>query len=235
MSVIEPYLPFLLRGLLITLEVTGLGVALALLVAFTAGLSRMSRHRAMRWPASTFIEVFRGTSMIVQLFWFFYALPFFGIQLTPLAAAVLTLGLNEGAYAAEIVRGAMLSLPVGQTDAAVALNMTVAQRYRLVLLPQAIPRMLPPFGNVVIDLLKNSSLVSLVTVADLTFRAQQVRATTGATTEVFGVIMLAYFVVSVLLSFGRRGIERKVRPEPGAKWTPGSALRLLVLGNRPHL
>ncbi len=212
MSQVAPYLPLLLGGLWITLALTVVGMALALVVAFAAGLSRMSRRRWLRWPASAFIDVFRGTSMVVQLFWLFFALPFFGIQLTPFAAGVLALGLNEGAYAAEIVRGSINSLPRGQREAAVALSMSPYQRMRRVILPQAIPVMIPSFGNVLIDLLKNTSLVSLVTVSDLTFRAQMVRSSTGATTAVFLTILVLYFVVAYALSLGRAWLERWMSP-----------------------
>lgn len=213
MSQVEPYLPFLARGLLVTLEVTALGFLVAVAVSLVAGLGRMSSRRPVRWLAGLFIEVFRGTSVIVQLFWFFYALPFFGLRLGPMEAAVIALGLNEGAYGAEIVRGAIQSIPRGQTEAAIALSMKPLMRLRRVVLPQAIPAMLPPFGNVSIDLLKATSLVSLVTVSDLTFRAQIVRSSTGATTAVFGVILVWYFVVAWGLSLLRRWLESRARIE----------------------
>lgn len=217
MSRIAPFLPLLLRGLVVTVELTVAGMVLALVVAFVAGLSRMSHRRVVRWPAAIFIEVVRGTSMVVQLFWLFFALPFFGIQLMPFAAGVLALGLNEGAYAAEIVRGSINSLPRGQHEAATALSMSPYQRMRRVILPQAIPIMIPSFGNIMIDLLKNTSLVSLVTVTDLTFAAQEVRSTTGATTAVFLTILVLYFVVSMVLSLGRSRLERRLAP---ARATP---------------
>ncbi|MEV0083042.1 ectoine/hydroxyectoine ABC transporter permease subunit EhuC [Saccharopolyspora sp. NPDC003752] len=212
MSQILPFLPLLLNGLLITLALTAVGVVITVLVAFAAGLCRMSRRRWLSWPAGVFIEIFRGTSMLVQLFWLFFALPFFGVQLVPFAAAVLALGLNEGAYGAEIVRGAITALPRGQREGAIALSLTPYQRMRYVILPQAIPAMIPPFGNVFVDLLKNTSLVSLVTVADLTFRAQMVRATTGATTAVFGTILVLYFVAAYVLSVGMGRLERRMDP-----------------------
>ncbi|MEV0697501.1 ectoine/hydroxyectoine ABC transporter permease subunit EhuC [Saccharopolyspora sp. NPDC050389] len=212
MSQILPFLPLLLNGLLITLALTVVGVVITVLVAFAAGLCRMSRRRWLRWPAGVFIEIFRGTSMLVQLFWLFFALPFFGVQLVPFAAAVLALGLNEGAYGAEIVRGAITALPRGQREGAIALSLTPYQRLRYVILPQAIPAMIPPFGNVFVDLLKNTSLVSLVTVADLTFRAQMVRATTGATAAVFGTILVLYFVAAYALSIVMGRLERRMDP-----------------------
>jgi polar amino acid transport system permease protein len=209
MSDVITYAPLLLQGLLITVLVTVLSAILAVVTAFAAGLGRLSQHRWLRWPAGVFVEVFRGTSLLVQMFWFFFALPFFGVQLAPLAAAVLALGLNEGAYAAEIVRGAISSRAKGQTEACVALGMGRGLRMRRVLIPQSIPAMLPPFGNVLVDLLKNTSLVSLVTVADLTFRAQMVRNTTGKTAAVFLTILVLYFVLALLLSLLMKWLERR--------------------------
>jgi polar amino acid transport system permease protein len=149
--------------------------------------------------------------VVVQLFWFFFALPLLGIQLQPMVAAVLALGLNGGAYAAEVVRGAVLAVPRGQAEAATALNMSGATRMRRVILPQALPLMLPPFGNVAVDLLKASALVSLVTVSDLTFRAQVVRSSTGETALVFALILLIYFVLACALALAFRALERYVR------------------------
>ncbi len=213
MSAIEPFLPFLLRGALVTLQVTLLGLALALVVAFVAGLGRLSSRRPLRWLAGGFIEVFRGTSVVVQLFWFFFALPFFGLQLQPLVAAVLALGLNGGAYAAEVVRGAVLAVPRGQGEAATALNMSGYTRLRRVILPQALPLMLPPFGNISVDLLKASALVSLVTVSDLTFRAQTVRSSTGETALVFALILVIYFVLALALALAFRMLELRARSD----------------------
>lgn len=213
MSQIKPYYPFLLHGLLTTVEVTAMALVLGLVVAFVAAFGRLSEHRPLRWLAGAFIELFRGTSVIVQLFWFFYALPLLGVGLTPIEAAVLALGCNQGSYAAEIVRGSILSISRGQGEAAVALNMTSWQRMRRVILPQALPRMLPPFGNVSVDTLKATALVSLVTVSDLTFRAQIVRSSTGATTAIFGLILVVYFIISLIISFGFRWLERRTSLE----------------------
>lgn len=209
MGAIIEYAPLLWQGLLTTLLVTVLGGALCLVVAFAAGLARLSRHWILRWPAGVFIEVFRGTSLLVQMFWLFFALPFFGIQLHPLTAAVLALGLNEGAYAAEVVRGAIASRAKGQTEACIALGMEPALRLRRIIIPQSIPAMLPPFGNVMVDLLKNTSLVSLVTVADLTFSAQMIRSTTGQTTAVFITILVMYFALSYLLTLLTSWLEKR--------------------------
>lgn len=201
--------PLLWHGLLFTIIVTILGTLLAILTAFVTGLGRLSDHAPVRWVSLFFLEVFRGTSLVAQLFFFFFALPAFGIQLTPLFAGVVAIGLNEGAYAAEIVRGAITGRAAGQNEACIALNMGKALRMRRVLIPQSIPSMLPPFGNVMVDLLKNSSLVSFIGVSEMTFRASFVRNAFGHTTEVFLIILVLYFLLSQLIALFSRWLERR--------------------------
>lgn len=209
MNAVIEFAPLLLQGLWVTILVTVLGAILTLVVAFAAGLAGLSKRWWLRVPSSIFVEFFRGSGLLVQMFWFFYALPFLGIQLTPLMAGVLALGLNEGAYAAEVVRGTIRSRPKGQTEAAIALGMSPGLRMRRILVPQSIPAMLPAFGNVMVDLLKNTSLVSLVTVSDLTWRAFTARTVTGATVELFLTILVLYYILSLLLGWLTRWLEKK--------------------------
>ncbi|KFF58579.1 amino acid ABC transporter permease [Cryobacterium sp. MLB-32] len=209
MDAVFDYSGLLVQGLGVTILVTVLGAALTIVVAFTAGLSGLSQHRWLRWPSTIFVEFFRGTGLLVQMFWFFYALPFLGIELAPLVAGVLALGLNEGAYAAEVVRGTIRSRAKGQTEAAIALGMTPALRMRRILIPQSIPAMLPAFGNVMVDLLKNTSLVSLVTVSDLTWRAFTARTVTGQTVELFLTILVLYYFLSLLIGWLIRYLEKR--------------------------
>jgi len=229
-SEILPYWAVFLHGLGVTVVVTILGGVVAVATAFAAGLAQLSTHRLFRWPAYTFVEVFRGTSMLVQMFWFFFALPFFGFQLTPMTAAVLAVGLNEGAYAAEIVRGSIASRPRGQDEACTALGMGRALRLRRVLIPQAIPSMLPPFGNVMIDLLKATSLVSLVTVGELTFQAQTVRNTTAQTTAVFVTLLVLYFVMASALALLTKWLERRFALDRPSGPRRRGAMRLVKVG-----
>ncbi len=209
MSAIWEYRNVLLDGLWLTLLVFVLGSAVALATAFAAGLAALSDHWFLRWPSVAFVEVFRGTSMLVQLFWFFYVLPFFGLELGPLTAAVLAVGLNEGAYAGEIVRGTIKNRPKGQTEACVALGMGKALRMRRVLIPQSIPAMLPPFGNVFVDLLKNTSLVSLVTLNELTRQGQSIWNATGETVAVYTTLLVIYFILSMIVSYGMKLLEAR--------------------------
>ncbi|MDZ7704040.1 MAG: ectoine/hydroxyectoine ABC transporter permease subunit EhuC [Trueperaceae bacterium] len=203
-------LPLLLRGARITLLLTLAGATLALLMSLVAGLARMSTNRVVRSIAATYVEVFRGTSVLVQMFWFYFALPLFGISLSAFTAGTLALGLNVGAYGAEVVRGAIQAVPKGQTEAAIALNMSPRLRMRRVVLPQAFAMMLPPFGNLLIELLKATALVSLITLPDLTFQAMSLRMTTGRTTEIFVWLLVLYFVIAYPLTLLVRWLEHRV-------------------------
>ncbi|SFY28237.1 ectoine ABC transporter membrane protein /hydroxyectoine ABC transporter membrane protein [Paracoccus pantotrophus] len=204
------YLTLILMGAWVTVKLTLMGSALALVVAFIAGLGRISRHAWIRWLATAYIEFFRGTSIFVQLFWIYFVLPMTGAELTPMQAGVMALGLNVGAYGAEVVRGAILAVPRDQHEACVAVNLTRFQRMRHVILPQALPLMLPTFGNNAIELLKATSVVSLISLSDMTFQAQVVRSQTGSTLMPFVTILLLYFAMSSALSFGMRRLERRV-------------------------
>ncbi|MET0597180.1 MAG: ectoine/hydroxyectoine ABC transporter permease subunit EhuC [Mesorhizobium sp.] len=204
------YIGLILEGALVTIELTILGSALALAMAFLAGLGRVSRFTAVRALATAYIEFFRGTSIFVQLFWAYFVLPFFGVPLTPLQAGVLALGLNVGAYGAEVVRGAVRSIGKEQYEACVALNLGRWQSLRHVILPQALLLMLPTFGNNAIELLKATSVVSLISLADMTFQAQVVRAQTGNTLVPFATILILYFLMASAIAFGVRALERRM-------------------------
>ncbi|ESY45969.1 hypothetical protein X745_31350 [Mesorhizobium sp. LNJC374B00] len=154
------------------------------------------------------MELFRGTSMLVQLFWAYFVLPFLGISLTPFQAAILVLGLNGGAYMSEVVRGAMLALPREQFEACIALNLKKRQRLRYVLLPQALKLMMPPFSNNIVEILKGTSLVSLISLSDMTFRAQTVRTQTGDAAVPFLTIMVIYFGLAMFFWALMRWFER---------------------------
>lgn len=199
-----------MRGAGVTAQVTLLAGLLAISVALVAGTARLSGFRAVRWPAACFVELFRGTSALVQLFFLFFVLPLFGISLSPLVAGVLALGLNIGSYGAEVVRGAILSVPRGQVEAAIALNMGSWLRLRCVVIPQALPAMLPPFGNLMIDLLKSTALVSLITLSDLTFEAQILRSATADTPTIFALVLAIYFAMAYAIIVGVRVLERRI-------------------------
>ena len=204
------YMQLILHGAWITIQLTVYGCAFALAVAILAGLGRISPYAPVRWISVGYIEFFRGTSIFVQLFWIYYVLPLMGFTLSPMQAGVLALGLNVGAYGAEVVRSAVQAVDEGQKEAAVAVNLTRYQTMRHVILPQAIVIMLPTFGNNAIELLKGTAIVSLISLSDMTFQAQVVRAQTGNTAIPFLTILVLYFAMSSVISFGVRRLEKRV-------------------------
>jgi polar amino acid transport system permease protein len=212
-------LPDLAGGLLVTVQVTAGAAALALVMSFVGGLGRLSPARPVRWVAVAYIEVFRGTSAIVQLFWVFFVLPFAGLDLDALTAGIAVLGLNIGAYGSEVVRGALQALPDGQREAAVALNLSPARTRWRVLVPQALPVMMPPAAKLLVELLKGTALVSLITLNELTFVAQTLRADTLRTAEIFGLVLALYFGVAMVLVTAMRRLERRLSfwRQPGAR------------------
>src|SRR5688572_1651975 len=198
----------LLQGAWLTLQITVLGCLLAVVMATVAALLRLYGAAPLRWLAVTYVEFFRGTSALVQLFWLFYVLPLFGFSMEPFTVAVLGLGLNVGAYGAEVVRGAIQGIQRGQWEATTALNMTRSQALRRVILPQAFVAMIPPWGNLFIELLKSTALVSLITMSDLTFRAKTLNDATLKTITDFSPRLLIYLVLSLAITIGMHRLEQ---------------------------
>jgi len=209
MSAILDFLPLLLKGAWVTIQITAGAALLGLVCAFAGGLAAVSGSRISRAVAIVYVEFFRGTSALVQLFWLFFALPLIGIRFEPIAAGIVALGLNIGSYGSEVVRGAIKAIPKSQYEATVALNMTPYRRMRSVILPQAVVGMLPPFGNLLIELLKGTSLVSIISIADLTFNAQVLRSAALPTLTVFLVVLAMYFVMAYTLTLGMKLLERR--------------------------
>lgn len=199
----------LLKGLGVTLQVLIYSVLLALILSFIIGFMSLSKWRLSRWGANIFIEVFRGTSLLVQLFWLYFSLPILGISLPAMLVGVLGLGLNYGAYGAVVVRTSIRAVPKGQIEAAIALNMSPFRRMRSVILPQAFLIMLPTFSNLTIELLKGTSLISLVTLADLTFQAMALRSATMETPQIFIYLLIIYFIIAYPITLGFRWLEKK--------------------------
>ena len=153
----------------------------------------------MRGAATCYIEIFRGTSLLIQLYWIFFVLPLFGITLEKFVAGFVAVGMNLGAYGAEVVRGAIQAVPRGQYEAALALNLSPWTRMRRIILPQAFLIMLPPWGNLFIELLKATALVALISVTDLMFQAKQINGYTFLSIEAFGTALVIYYVMARLL------------------------------------
>lgn len=203
-------LPPLLSGLVVTLQLFAGGCCVAGVIALVAGLGRLSKNRLVRATATSYVEFFRGTSALVQLYWFYFALPLLGIDLGAMVCGILVLGLNTGSYGAEVVRGAVQAVPRVQQEAAIALNLSPFQRLRFVTLPQALLAILPPANNLLIELLKNTSLASLITISEMTFEGQILRSGSLRTAEIFGLLLVLYFLVAMAVTALMRGLERRL-------------------------
>jgi polar amino acid transport system permease protein len=208
------YLPPLLQGAWVTFQLTVYSTLFGGLLAFAAGVGKLSAIPLLRGVSVTYIEIFRGTSLLVQLFWLYFALPVAGqalgidLRIPPLVAGVLALSLNIGAYGAEVVRGAIQSVSQDQHEAARALNFTPRQTLLGVTIPQALPEMMPSFGNLAVQNLKDTALVSLISLGDMTFRAEQLRNFTQDSTTIYSMLLLMYFGMALVLSALMRGLEQ---------------------------
>jgi polar amino acid transport system permease protein len=210
------YLNPLLQGAWVTVQLTFYSTILGAMLAFVAGIGKTSPNLAFRSIAVVYIEIFRGTSLLVQLFWLYFALPLVGqaigidLRLPPVLAGVLALSLNIGAYGAEVVRGAIQSVSKDQYEAAKALNFTPRQTLWSIALPQAIPEMMPPFGNLAVQNLKDTALVSLISLGDLAFRAEQLRNFTQDSTTIYTMVLFMYFGMALVVAGLMNLLERYV-------------------------
>jgi len=186
----------LIDGTIITILQFFTSSIVAITIAFVTGLLLLSRITVLRFTTICYVEIFRGTSLLVQLFWFFYALPVFGISLDKFTAGFLAIGLNVGAYGAHVVKSAIMSVPKGQWEACIALNLTPSQRMIRIILPQAIIIMLPIWGNLLIELLKATALVALISVADLMFETRMINNMTFQSVQAFGTALVVYYILA---------------------------------------
>ena len=208
-SELRVFLPALLRGAAITIEISIMSALLFWAMSFIAGIGRLNSMLPVRWASTVYIEVFRGTSLLVILFWFFFVLPAFGVILTPTQAAVLGLGLNFGAYGAEVVRGAITAVPRGQKEASEALNIPDWKCMLRVVIPQAIPVAIPGLTNLTIEMIKATALVSAVTLVDITFASVQQNQIHYRTLDIFLVALIIYYCFSQLIRFGGAILEAR--------------------------
>jgi len=198
----------LAEGLVNTLKVTGTALSCGLVLGLVLALMRLSRHRLASWPAGFVIEVFRTTPPLVQLFWFFFALPLLvGIEMTPFMAAAVTFSIQSAAFFAEVFRAGIQSVERGQWDGARAIGMTHAQAMRRIVLPQAVKRMIPAFMERAIELMKTTTLVATISYADLLFAANEISQKTFRPLETYTVVALVYFVVIFMASLVARRLE----------------------------
>ncbi len=205
-------IPLLLAGAGITIEISALSVGLGLLIGIVVGVCRVCLNKPLRCFAAFYVEIIRGTPLLVQIFVVYFALPMLtGSRVDPFIAAIAACSINSGAYVAEIFRGGIQSIDMGQMEAGRSLGLTWSQTMRFIILPQAFKRSIPPLGNEFIAMLKDSSLVSVIGFEELTRRGQLIIARTYASLEIWTAVAFIYLVMTFTISRFVAYLERRYR------------------------
>ncbi|MBQ9616651.1 MAG: amino acid ABC transporter permease [Selenomonadaceae bacterium] len=202
--------PLLLMGAVVTIQITVLSVLLGVLIGLFVGIARISSFRLIRWAAAVYVDFFRGTPLLVQIFLIYFAIPVItGQRMDPFMAAISACGINSGAYVAEIFRAGIQSIDEGQMEAGRSLGMTWGQTMRYIIVPQAFKRVIPPLGNEFIALLKDSSLVSVIGFEELTRRGQLIIAKTYGSLEIWFSVAIIYLAMTLTISQFVAYLERR--------------------------
>ncbi len=200
-SVMWDSVPMLLSGVKLTVIITLVGLVFGFVLGAAAGLMKLSRNVVVRKAASAYVEAFRGTPLMVQVLFLYFGLPMaIGMRIPPLTAGIVTIALNSGAYIAEIVRGAVQSINPGQMEAARSIGLTHVQAMRYVVWPQALKRMIPPLGNQFIISLKDTSLLVVIGVGELTRTGQEIISVNFRAFEVWLTVAIMYFLLTMIIS-----------------------------------
>ena len=201
MNLVVNSFPLLLIGAGVTIQITVLSTAIGFVIGLVVGVARISHLRPLRLLAEVYVEFFRGTPLLVQIFLFYFALPVItGQRIDPFIAAISACGINSGAYVAEIFRAGIQSVDEGQMEAGRSLGMTWLQTMRYIIVPQAFKRVIPPLGNEFIAMLKDSSLVSVIGFEELTRRGQLIIAKTYGSFEIWLSVAVIYLVMTLPIS-----------------------------------
>ena len=202
--------PDLLDGLRLTVLLTFSSMALAMVLGLILALGRLRRRTsAIYWASTCFVELIRGSPLLLQLFYIYYVFPFIGIRMPPIASGIIGLMINYGAYLSEVFRAGILAVDKGQWEAAEAIGLPHWLILRLVVLPQAMRIVLPPVGNYFISLFKDTALVSTISIGELIFRGQLIAADTFQYLQVYTIIFVIYVVISVPASMGVKALEAR--------------------------
>ena len=212
MNLVVNSFPLLLIGAGVTVQITVLSTAIGFVIGLIVGVARISNLRVLRMLAEVYVEFFRGTPLLVQIFLFYFALPVItGQRIDPFIAAISACGINSGAYVAEIFRAGIQSVDDGQMEAGRSLGMTWLQTMRYIIVPQAFKRVIPPLGNEFIAMLKDSSLVSVIGFEELTRRGQLIIAKTYGSFEIWMSVAVIYLVMTLTISRFVAYLERRCR------------------------
>lgn len=228
LDALQAALPQLAEGVLVTLQLTVGGAVLAFVVSVGFGLLSISPVAPLRWLSTIVVEFFRGTSLVVQVFWLYYVMPLFGVSMDAVLTGVIALGLNYGAYGAEVVRGSINAVDKGQWEGAKALNMSPLKRMRRIIWPQAWVLMLSGYNNLLIMLIKGTAVAIFIGLHDFAYELDELRVDT-TTIFAYGIGLLVYYLFALVFSSGLRQLETRARRRLGlsassAHATAGAAL-----------
>jgi polar amino acid transport system permease protein len=209
------WLPPLLDGAKLTIGLTVVSMAVALVLGLMLALCRLnSRRLYLYWPATVVVEIIRGTPLLLQLFYVYYVFPFIGIRLSPFTAGVIGLSLNYGAYLSEVYRSGIRAVDRSQWEAAEALAMSPALTMRRVILPQAIRIIIPPVGNYFVSLFKDTALASTIGLSELLFAGQRLASENYQYFQLFTIVFVMYFVISYPVMLGVKWLEKRLTVQP---------------------
>ena len=205
--------PRLAEGLLVTIQATAIGMVVALTLGLVLALLRRSRYALLAWPAGALVEFVRSTPLLVQIYFLFYILPDAGLRLSPLTTGVLALGLHYAAYCSEVYRAGFESVPRGQWEAATALNLGRWRTMKDIVIPQAIPPIVPALGNYLVAMFKDTPLLSAITVVEVLQAAKLIGAETFRYVEPLTLVGVLFLVLSLLSAAAIRWVEARLRLE----------------------
>ncbi len=206
-------LPSLAEGLLVTIQATAIGMAVALTLGLVLALARRSRYFLLAWPTGALVEFVRSTPLLVQIYFLFYILPDAGLRLSPLTTGVLALGLHYAAYCSEVYRAGLESVPRGQWEAATALNLGRWRTMKDIIIPQAIPPIVPALGNYLVAMFKDTPLLSAITVVEVLQAAKLIGAETFRYIEPLTLVGALFLLLSLLSAAAIRWAEARLRLE----------------------
>ncbi|WP_232700240.1 amino acid ABC transporter permease [Brevibacillus daliensis] len=213
LQVIRDALPILAEGSLITLQITLISISIAFFIGLVFGLLSVSKMAILRWIAACYVTFIRGTPLLVQIFFIYFGIPQgFDIKIPAITAAIIAVSINAGAYMAEIFRAGIQSIDAGQMEAGRSLGMTMLQTMRFIILPQALRRMLPAFVNQIIVSLKDTSLVSVIGIRDLTNTGEIIISNNFRSMEIWGAVAVFYFIIIYFITLCVRYLEKRSLP-----------------------
>jgi glutamine transport system permease protein len=205
-------LPFLLQGIRYTILIAIIGILIGFIIGIVVGLGRLSKNKFLFGLSTIYVEMIRGTPIMVQALYIYFALPMMlGIKIDPIVAGIITIAINAGAYIAEISRGSIQGIDAGQVEAGRSLGLTKLQTLYRITWPQAFRRMIPPLGNQFIISLKDTSLLTVIGVGELTRQGTIVVSSNFRAVEVYTSVAILYLILTLSISFGLRIIERRMQ------------------------